>query len=299
MYKKAWIYIICATLLLMLLPIAPVHAVEITRLVVDSYDFQESTDTEGVFDLTLHLRNTSKSRSVKSVLITLSGDNDGIYPVYGESNQKYIDSVKANTTITVVYRMRIADTFTDDVLRTVVGMQYADEDDVLTSNSFTIYLPNSGKLSFESIQVSVNAAVSTKTRVTFTCLNQGESIENIQFTITGSGLLSDVTLSGVGIQRNQKYNAEMYIVFKDAGEQEITLSYQYTDKDGNPVNGEIQTLNATVAGNRGDNPGVEDGQPIGLIQDLKQQLIQLSIIAALIIIAVVILIIEYKHRDRR
>ena len=101
--------LVCCTLFMAIVANSKVYAQNYNRpyVEIESYSVENDAIVPGEeFEIKLKLKNTSSSNDVVSVLLTYESVDDEIEAVYGESNQKYINKIKAGESEEVKLKLK-------------------------------------------------------------------------------------------------------------------------------------------------------------------------------------------------
>lgn len=300
--KIASSFLICILVLMCCQnPLSVVKAADIgqARIVVDSFSVSGDGAVPGEsFELTLNLKNTSNTYSAYNILVTLSSET-GILPVYGASNQIYIDSIAASESTSVTFDVVTASQLEVDYLEEDILISSYDNNTVnQSSNISTIMIPFQLKstLILSGYTVPDQTKVGTKARVSATYVNSGmEELSNIQMMITGDGLSKEYTASLGNLGAGDSNIAEVYLDFISAGTKNLYMSFQYNDSDGevhNTVSQNFVVVVDDVDSTGGDYTIVDNTLGSGSV-------IQLILLAAIVVLGVVVAVMIRMNQKNK
>lgn len=111
------------------------------RIIIDSYTIEKGDFTSGsTATIAFKLRNIGGSINMKNIYVQLSS-NSGITPVYGESNQKYVDMLDAGRTVEVVFKVDVPTTIEAEKAEVMLKIEYENAKGEDKSNQATVYIP--------------------------------------------------------------------------------------------------------------------------------------------------------------
>lgn len=198
-------------------------------------------------NLTLH--NTAVNASANSVLMTLSNTTGVLYPTYGNANQIYVGTIAAGGTADVSVPLTIGANFLGDAVDLTCDFKY-ETAGISMSNASTIVIPTSGgsTIGVKSIDVSTHAIVNGKSLLSISYVNQSST------NITDAVLIVDGNVSPTSkeikldtIYAGKSYTEDYNVTFKEAGNQEVGITLQYTDANGETVSTDLGTFGVTVS----------------------------------------------------
>lgn len=198
-------------------------------------------------NLTLH--NTSSNNSASNVMMVMSNSTGALYPVYGNDNQVFIGNMSAGGTKTVSIPLTIGTNFSGNAVDLTCDFKYETAGIGMT-NSATIVIPTSGgsTIGVKSIDVSSHAIVNGKSLLSFSYVNQSSAnITDAQLVIDGNVSSSSKQIKLDTVYAGKSYTQDYYVTFKEAGNQEINISLQYTDINGETTVTDLGTFGVTVS----------------------------------------------------
>ncbi|MBQ7148236.1 MAG: hypothetical protein IJR96_05750 [Pseudobutyrivibrio sp.] len=198
-------------------------------------------------NLTIH--NTASNASASSILMTMSNSSGSLYPVYGNDNQVYVGTISAGGTKSVSVPLTIGDNFVGNAVDLICDFKY-ETAGMSMNNVSTIVIPTSGgsTIGVKSIDVSTHAIVNGKSLLSFSYVNQSSSnITDAALIIDGNVSSSSREIQLDTVYAGKSYTGDYYVTFKEAGNQEINISLQYTDVTGETVVTDLGTFGVTVS----------------------------------------------------
>ncbi len=291
--------VILCVMSVLLTSYTPIEAAEYDRAFVQIESY--TIDTEAVvpgeeFTLELTIKNTSDVNTVGSCLITYESEDGMIAPVYGESNQIFIDGINPSKTKKVSIKLKAASLIETLSTPLVFTISYADENSLQNTLTSRLDLPvsTSGTLRIDNISVPTVATLGTKSRISITYANSGaDELSNIVLHVVGSKLGDDLEVSLESLGGADKKYAEAYIDYTAIGTQNIQISFTYDDEEGLTHETSRQSYDVVVSSD-----GNYGSSEITAVQGnaIKSYAVQIVIIAVVIVILVVLIIIYRKKK---
>lgn len=269
------------------------------RIVVDSFAVTEDAAAPGEpFELSVVLKNTSNTYAANNILVSFDTPSKSILPVYGASNQEYIEVIEAGGNATATFELIVDSKVDVEYLEANITVSSYDGFSVAkATNVTTIQIPLQLKstLVLTGYSVPDHTKVGTKARVSATYVNSGmEELTNIQISITGDGLSRDYTTALGDLGSGESNIAEIYLDFISEGTQNLYMSFQYTDSDGEIHNTVSQNFIVNVEGSNGN------GEDFNIVDDTLglSKVIQLIILGAIVILGIVVAILIRSNRNK-
>lgn len=222
------------------------------RIVIDSYNIEKGDFTPGsTATIAFKLKNIGGNVNMKNIYIQMSSTS-GITPVYGESNQKYVDMLAAGQTVEVVFKVDVPTTVDAEKAEVILKMEYEASKEEDKSNQAAVYIPikNTGELEINNVSVTDSAKVGAKTLISVSYANGSDitlkdAVINIDGNIEDEGTSVELGNIEAGIS---KYK-DMYVTFTKTGEQPVELTLSYKDAEGKTITKEVcnETVNVMAA----------------------------------------------------
>lgn len=278
---------------------ATVHATgeENPRVIVEEYSISEDEIIPGQeFELTLKLRNTSQFYDIYNVVVSLNDTSDTIYPVYGTSNQCYIDRIYARNNTQVTLKFKAAEDVKLSVIPLIVRVTYNDNYFIEKQlNEAELFLPVrlAGDLNVVSSSVPSDVSVGAKARVSVTYENTGsQNLYNIMLNVTTyDGEMKETSTNLYNLSGGAKKTAEVYLDCNNVGNIPISFYFVYEDENGekyetSTVSKNIKVVEATNANDKESVTIVGGGVSV----------LTFVLLAAIVVVAIGILGVIKKRR---
>lgn len=206
------------------------------RVIITSFEMDSEAVIPGI-SITLHykIKNMSSVYSATSVLITYTNAEEYVYPVFGESNQYYIDELKPQEEMNLSIQLDVSNKINVPSLKMMFEISYVDILSGNNQNSVAIHLPVklSNQLEVQGLSIPDTVSLGSKVRVDFTYDNIGKEIlTNIIMRISGSGLKKEQEVYLGNLAAGEKKYHEQYIEFEVTGSHELDVSFEYVDSKG-------------------------------------------------------------------
>lgn len=301
MKKTAKIFGMVLCMLAIILSVyTPIEAADFDKAFVqiESYTIEKEAVVPGEeFTLELSLKNTSQFNNVGSCLITFESLDGMVEPVYGQSNQIFIDGIAATNSAKVSIKLKAALNIDTVSTPLIFNIKYADENTLENTIESKLFLPVSttGTLRIENLSVPTVASLGTKSRISITYANSGvDELSNIVLHIVGNRLGDNLDIPLESLAGGDKKYAEAYIDYLAVGAQNLQISFTYDDEEGLTHETDIQSYDVVVSTDGGYSPTNITGQNGN---NSKNFVIQIAVIAVVIIILVVLIIVYRKKKS--
>lgn len=265
---------------------------------IESYTIDSEAVIPGEeFTLELTLKNTSDVNIVGSCLLTYQSEDGMVQPVYGESNQIFVDGIKASKSTKVSIKLKAAPSIETLTTPLVFTISYADENSLGNTLESKLFLPvsTSGTLRIDNISVPTVASLGTKSRISITYANSGvDELSNIVLHVVGSKLGDNLDIPLESLGGSDKKYAEAYIDYKAIGSQNIQISFTYDDVDGLTHETEMQSYDILVSSDSGYGPSEISAEPDN--GSIKNYVFQIGTIVVVVVILVVLI---YFYRKKK
>ena len=249
MYKRLWMFVSVLALLCWFTSAQYAYADNNQpRVMVTGYELVGDGLSQGKDnELTLTLKNMNATYPVYSVLITFESPDPHVHPQYGASSQAYIDSIPAGNEMKAVIPLKVANGLEGGYLNSVINISYQDDARGVTSTSTVINLPISQDfLRILRVYIPETVALNVKSRFSVTYENiKNEEIYNTVMTVKGSGM-DDAKVELGTVFSGSRKNQEIYIGFSSMGMQNISVTFSYSDAQGNKYTTETQNYQVEV-----------------------------------------------------
>lgn len=206
------------------------------KLVIESYEVVDEQLIPGEdFTLKLSIKNTNPYVDAHNVMLSYTSNNLVVYPVYGESNQSFIDIVPAGKTANVELHMTVLENANTTIASVSIQMDYSSNNASNSVSTSGLILPISAScnMKVETLSVAQSSMLGSKSLVSIAYSNQGSAdIRNAKMILSGDILddQKEVLLGDllVGAQASK----DCYVNFQHEGEQSLSISFSYEDSNG-------------------------------------------------------------------
>ena len=269
------------------------------RIDIDSYNIEKGDFTLGsTATIAFKLKNIGGSVNMKNIYIQMSS-NSGITPVYGESNQKYVDMLDAGRTVEVVFKVDVPTTIETEKAEVMLKIEYENAKGEDKSNQATVYIPikNTGELEINNVSVADSAKVGAKTLISVSYANGSDitlrdAVIKIEGNIEDEGTSVELGNIETGIS---KYK-DMYVTFTKTGEQPVELTISYKDAEGKTITKEVcnETVNVMAADQVIED--TDDNTQVQTNDKLKKNILKILVLFAIVGVCVGIFR-DWKKRE--
>lgn len=268
-----------------------------SRVIVTGYEVSNNDVTPGEkFTLTYRIKNMNPVHPVYSVLMTIGSSSENIYPVYGQSDQIYVEALQPNEEVPIKVQLKAAANLEVLSVDYPISLSYFDDIEGTTSNQTILQIPigQESMLAIQNYSVAETSTVGTGTRVSVSYQNIGvEKLQNVQLHVKVKGMEEQVfSIGNVDVQESN--NKETYLMFSDPGEKKVTLRLTYEDEKGNTyksdkIEAKIQVNGASLSETVS---GVQDAAP----QQISKKMVVAVGVVCVVAIAGAILIVKRKRK---
>lgn len=317
--KKCWIFLMCCFLSVVCMTNQQVMAApetegvgEVTtpqldelspKLMISSYKISKGELIPGEeFTLKLTIKNTNPYVGVENAMISYVATNNTVYPVFGESNQKFIGKIDGGKSIIVELPMTVADKVSNYLVTVNFVLDYANSisGSVTASSSIVLPIYINNTMNISSLSVARASILGSKSLISVVYSNTGANeLRNIIMHLEGdipetqkAVSLGDLKVNGQGIR-------DYYVNFNQEGEQKLAISFTYEDEKGAIYN--IPATEYITVVNQPPAPVMEPTQPNTSYQDtgLGFELWQWMVIGGVVIGVIIIILIVIRIKNQR
>ena len=269
------------------------------RVYIEEYSISGDEIVPGEeFELTLTIRNTSQFYDIYSVMVTFEDETETVYPVYGDSNQYYINRIYARNNTQITIPLQAAEDIGVSSIPLNFRITYNDNYFIEKQvNDSKIFLPvrMAGDLKVVSSSAPEMVSVGAKARIGITYENIGsENLYNIALKVASSSIEGGVMTTNLyNLSGGGKNTAEVYIDCKDIGKNQITLYFTYEDEQGK----QQETSKVLHSINVVDPTANNEMEQIVKVSSIGVNF-WVSVISAFVVVVVMIILIVIKKKRR-
>lgn len=203
------------------------------RLILQNYSVTNDGIVPGEnFDLTMTFYNPSEEESIKSVIVTLTNESSVIMPVYGDSDQIYIDEIPAGGTQTVSVTLKAGEVLDVEYVKFGLSLAYADSLSTNNADIITFQIPvtQTSTLEAESVTFPDNAYVGADSRISVTYKNIGtEILYNVNMYVEDTTEQETQQISLGSIGGSKVGYVQKYLDFEQDGDHNLNIWFTYDD----------------------------------------------------------------------
>ena len=249
----------------------------------------------GEFELTLTFKNSSSEYDIHSLLITGSDPNGYIEPIYGGTNQQYIDEIPADGEIKVTFQLKASSRIEEDSVFFTINREFVDTVNGGHTNDVVIKLPvrQYSSLGIQGYNIPSNIVKGERTKLTVSYENtSGANLSDAMVIVTGSDIeeqsiaIGDIPAGKIGYK-------DIFVVFDKAVQQNVNIAISYSDIEGNT--NEIKTNDYTVEVT--DKKSKDSAQDEGSSNN-NVILVVLGVLWIAVGIGIVVLMKQGKHKKK-
>ncbi|MDD3243722.1 MAG: hypothetical protein PHD32_08375 [Eubacteriales bacterium] len=187
------------------------------RVIVSKYSVSADKIYAGEeFDLTLELTNTSASRNVQNVKVTVSSADGMLLPV-GGSNITYFAKINRQAKVQTTYRFRAQPDTPAKPQNLSVAIAYEDNQAAALSEEATLSIPIFQQIRFKANEPKVYEATAGESiSVSVPVYNMGKStLYNVMATVEGEGLRAEQSVYAGNLESGANKTLEMNVLVSD------------------------------------------------------------------------------------
>ncbi len=240
--KKIISIIFGVILLLMPFHQAKVMATEIglqdlpPKLIIESYQVVGEQLIPGEdFTLKLTIKNTNPYVDAHNVMISYSSSNLIVYPVYGESNQSFLEKITAGETEVIELHMTVLENANTNVASVSIQMDYSSDDfsNSITNSGLILPISASCNMQIGTLSVAQSSMIGSKSLVSIAFSNIGSAdIRNAKMMLEGDILKEQKEVLLGDLLIGAQASKDCYVNFQHEGEQSLSISFSYEDPNG-------------------------------------------------------------------
>lgn len=231
--------------------ITAVAARKNAKVLLTSYEVTKGKVIEGgSIELALTFENASKNLDAEDIVISMETADSLIYPVYGESNQIYIDKIPVKGKKVVKVKCDIAPSLKEaHAIKMNFTIEYTDKNNRSNKNNTFVLLPAVQEcvMSIKSLSIGERATKGSKLLISVVCANIGiVEIQNVVMNIEGD-ILEDqksVNIGNIAVNGQQAFDS--YVNFQSTGTQILKINFKYTDAEGHKFKTEVEEYKVEV-----------------------------------------------------
>lgn len=201
------------------------------------------------FTIEVTIQNMNKYATAYNVLVDTTSEDLDLRMVNGAVNQHYYPSLAPGETKTFKQTYKLEERYPYNSAMLTFTFYYCDEKGEEYDNR-TIITPlviTPCKLNLNVLSVASTATLEERSLVNVRCTNDGvNDIENIVMKIEGEIHENQKSVSLGSLISNEQVMKDCYVNFTKEGSQELTISFEYEDKNGNKFTLEPSTYTVEV-----------------------------------------------------
>lgn len=294
------------------------------RVLLEKYEITDGRLVPGsIVKMKMTFKNESTTVDAKDVLVTYNATDNDIHPVFGASNQFYIDEISAGATRTVdvkmevsedVNMMQMSEESTESTSKNVklsMTIKYRVPLGGEESNELDILLPVTQEcvLDIKNVSLADNVKLGADSLVSLVCANTGiSSVYNVVMHIQGEIPNNQKTSKIGNISTEAQQAIDYYITIQKGGKQTIKINFTYEDEDGNEYSTEEKEYSVyvedtvTMEPDSADNSQTksEENAEVTVIQgqDASIWKICFACIGAIVVILVIVYVLHIKKHKK-
>jgi len=220
------------------------------QIIITNYSIENDTLLPGENStVKITIKNTNLYANAYNILLSYYTNDNSVYPIYGTSNQVYIEKIGVGESVDVEFELAVNKDFQYNASQLFFSIEYNDISGSSYTNETGIYLPVSSVCKIEVTEVNLPSEISfgDSTRLYISYKNTGSiNASNLIMLINGniSEDKKEIALDDLNAGANSFYSLEA--VFQEKGEQELSIMLTYEDSNGNRYLVESDTITVNV-----------------------------------------------------
>ena len=272
---------------------------ESNTIMIDSYEIEEGDFSPGsTATLCISLKNVGEKATAKNIIVNFSSDN-GVTPVYGDSNQKYIHSLVSGQKVEVRFRVDIPANIEAEKARIELLISYELPNSAVgSSNKAAVFVPvqYDSSLVINSVSVAKNVKLGAKALVSLSYTNaSGKSMKNISVSLKGNIPKEQKSIEIGNLEAGASQYKDMYVTFKKAGEQKVEISISYEDSEGNSYKKQIVSETVNVIKESETKQPTQTYAP--QTDSIQKKILKVVVLAAILVLGGCIVNVFLKKED--
>lgn len=273
------------------------------RLMVTGYEVAEGkVAQEEPFTLNVYVTNVNEYADAYNVMVTYNSATDNVRLADGETNQAFWEIIPAGETVYFSMDYEVTAQYTSDTMVMEYTLSYLDQYGVNYSNvsSITPQIDKSCEMLINSLTVAENAVIGSKTLVNVRYSSTG-SLEMksakmlIEGDIAGGSKEVDLEVSASGLQKSLDY----YVNFEEEGSKNITISFVYTDENGDEYAVEGQNFTVEVSKYQTAITNVTQEKTYTFVTEANKYYIVAGCGCALVVVFLIVCIAILKMKNKK
>lgn len=218
-------------------------------LMIDSVEIEKGDFSPGsTAILSFKIKSVGLSTTATDIIVKFSSDN-GVTPVFGESNQKYIATVSPAQLTELKFEVNIPSNMEAERVQVSLEMSYELRGEK-GANAASVYIPvqyNSGVV-VNGVSVAESAKIGSKALISITYANgSDETLKDVTFHLDGN-IEEDTNTVEIGnLESGASNYQDVYVIFNELGEQTVDITVSYTDMEGNTFTKDVSSEVITVS----------------------------------------------------
>lgn len=203
-------------------------------VMLDSYQIDGEIAPGKEFRLMLRVKNVDPQRDVRQLRIGLYAQNGGFYLGEGETNQRYLELLRAGKTYSCEYTLKAFSELSMEMLP--IQLQFSYTSDLGAGENTTTISPAVGKdcdIDVISLVTPSSAIIGAKALFSIQYKNSGTAqLRALKMRIRGNIVANNQEIDLKIPEPGHQEYLEESIAFTDAGSQELEVYITYEDEDG-------------------------------------------------------------------
>lgn len=273
------------------------------RLMVSGYEVVEGEIAqEEAFSLEVDVTNVNEYADAYNVLLTFNSASGNIRLADGETNQVFWETIPAGQSVSFTMDYEVPAQYTSDTMVIEYNISYLDQygNGYNNLSSITPKIDKSCEMLINSLSVAQKAVVGSKALVNVRYSTEGAlEMKSARMLLEGdiAGGNKEVVLEVV--EGGQQKSLDYYVSFDEEGAKSLTISFVYTDENGNEHILEGETFTVEVSKYQTAVVNVTQEGPLTFVTEANKYYIAAGCGCALVTLLLIMCIAVLKKNKKR
>ena len=273
------------------------------RLIVDSYEIVKGERSKGQrFTLKVNVRNTNQYADAYNILVTYSSESDNVRLIDEKTNQHFEEKINAGEVISYEMEMEVLDYYEMDTMIMNFVFAYLDEDGIGYSNVSQISpkIVKNCVMEINSLSVAEDAVVGAKALVNVRYSSTGIlPIKSATMIIEGDILEGKQEFALEEVSDGEQKYFDYYVSFSNPGTQNVSISFKYTDENGQEYMLEPEIFQVEVSPYEATTNKVTQVDESNFFAGKNRKYMLAGVIGVVVILVIVGAIVILKKQEKK
>lgn len=266
-------------------------------LLIDYYEVETGDFSPGsTATICFYLYNTGGKDTIKNVKVNLNS-TDNVTPVYGKSNQVYIETILPGQKMPVRFEVDVPAAIESEKASVSLDIKYRiNGQDASNNPSVFIPVKYDSELVVNSVSVADNIKEGAKALISMSYSNNGTApMKDMFLTLDGNIEDEQKRVEMGNLDSGASQYKDIYVVFNKTGEQNLKLLVTYKDMDGNTYSKEI--ANEIVKVSKDNSKEIAMKKQVEVKESKSKNYIKIVVLLAIIGVGIGIVMLLAKKEE--